>query len=125
MKIVSAANAMISNPGKITSVIPGSTSGELFFLYAEKHKWSIVSTSDGADYSLFYYPTDLSLESLASMEDYQWSDFSYMIRYSSKDIGTKEAKDTFAELYTIVKERLFGVDDVLTEIINTADWSLE
>lgn len=122
MKIVSAANAMILNPDKITSVIPSINGNEFFFMYDGKYKWSISSFDNGSQYSLYYYPTDLSLEDLSVMGADDWEDFPYLVRYSAKDIGTREAKETFAELYRVVKEQLFGLNQVLSDIISTANW---
>jgi len=44
-----------------------------------------------------------------------------MVKYSDTEVGTKEAKSSFAELYTIVKERLYGVNDVLDDIISDSE----
>jgi len=121
MKIISAANAMIVTRDRITEVIPGTNGNEIFFLYDDKYKWSITKNS-ATDYTLFFYPGSQKLQELASWPDEAWYEFNTMIRYSSADLGTKEATDTFAELYRIVSENLFGINNVLDEIINNADW---
>lgn len=121
MKIVSAANAMIASRDRITDVIPGMTGEEIFFLYDQKHKWSISKVQD--EYVLFYYPGMDDIRHMASWPEEAWYDFNEMIRYSSKELGTKEARETFAELYRVVKENLFGIGSVLDEIIDSANWA--
>jgi len=50
-----------------------------------------------------------------SLDDWQ-TDEEY-IRYSSKDLNSKEAYETFSELYRIIEEKVFGVDKALDDII--------
>lgn len=114
-KIVQAINAMISNPKLFNKIIKEGE--ELFFLYKEKYKWSMRRNDAGA-YFLYYYPTQISLEDLARFEPYQWENFSEMIIYRDSDIGTKEAKSSFADLYRLLTEKVFGVDEVLEDIIS-------
>lgn len=121
MKIVSAANAMIATRDRITDAIPGANGSEIFFLYDHKHKWSISKNGNG-EFTLFYYPGSQTIREMASWPDEAWYEFGQMIRYSTKEIGTKEAKETFAELYRVVTENLFGINGVLDEIIGNADW---
>ena len=45
-----------------------------------------------------------------------------MVTYKDTEIGTKEAKASFAELHTLIKERVYGVNDVLDDIISDADF---
>lgn len=115
-KIVQAVNAMISNPDKIGKVIRGES--ELFFLYKDKYKWS-MDRREG-DHILWFYPGDESLEQLASFEGEDWAETS-MVTYRDSEIGTKEAKASFAELYTLLKERVYGVNKVLDDIISDAE----
>jgi len=113
-KIVQAVNAMISNPSNITNVLHND--GEYFFLYKKKYKWSTRQSETGIN--LFFYPTNLSLETLCRFDSDDWQGFSEMIVYRDSDIGTKEAKSSFQELYTVVKEKVFGIDEMLNDIIN-------
>jgi len=119
MKIVSAVNAMIANSERIGDVIQGS-GGETFFSYGGKYKWS-MKREDG-EVKLWFYPGSQSLKELASYEGYDWQDFSDMVFYSSKEIGTREAADSFEELIRIVKEKRFGVDKALDDIIGSSGW---
>lgn len=116
-KIVQAVNSMISNAGMIGPVIQNNN--EYFFVYKDKYRWS-VSRRDNESHQLWYYPGDLPIEVLAGMEGHDW-EMIPMVKYSDTEIGTKEAKSSFAELYTIVKERLYGVNDVLDDIISDSE----
>lgn len=117
-KIIQAVNAMISNHKLIDPVIRVDYSGELFFLYKGKHKWSISKAgTDQKDYYLHYYPGNQDLATLANFSEDQWRGFSEIVTYKSLEIGTREAFNSMQELYTIVSEKLFGMDDVLDDII--------
>lgn len=113
-KIVQAINSMITNKEKISNVIKSSE--EYFFLYKSKYKWSMALRDDG--YHLWYYPGGDSLDFLASMAHSSWDNGVPMIHYFDGEIGTKEARASFAELYTILSEKLYGIDDVLNDIIS-------
>lgn len=117
-KIVQAVNAMISNSNLITDVIKNGE--ELFFLYKGKYKWSITKR-DTEEYYLFYYPLDLHISEIAQLDSSDWQD-TPMVSYSSTDIGTREAIASFSELYNIIKERVFGVNQVLDDIISDLDF---
>lgn len=112
-KIVQAVNAMVSNSDKISDVVGGQQ--ELLFMYKKKYVWGIADRSD--EYGLWYYPDAKSTEELASLEPHEFEDMP-LIYYSTKDIGTKEARDSFRELYQLVKEKVLGMDTVLDDIIS-------
>jgi hypothetical protein len=116
-KIVVALNSMIENSRKITNIVPGSHSSEIYFIFDRKHKWSINKVNDG--YILIYYPGKQDLEFYASLEAEEWSEYSDYVVYTTKEIGTKEGLESFADLYGVVKEKMYGMDDVLNDIINT------
>jgi hypothetical protein len=117
-KIVQAVNAMISNSNYITDVLQND--GEYFFLYKKKYKWSVRKVETGIN--LFYYPTNIALEVLANFDADDWGGFAEMIVYRDADIGTKEARSSFQELFTLVKEKVFGIDEVLDDIISDDDF---
>ncbi|MBN5054328.1 MULTISPECIES: hypothetical protein [Stenotrophomonas] len=121
MKVVTAANAMIANPKLITGVTPGRQGSEIYFLYDGKYKWSVNKFGD--DVNLFFYPGPHELGQLASWDEDDWHDFNEFVRYSSKELGTKEALATFSELYRVVQERRYDIDDVLQDIIGKAGWA--
>lgn len=120
-KIVQAINAMVSNPEKITDSVKGSNEMECFFEYDAKHHWSILKDEDNY-YRLYYYPGQTDLSSLASIPDEGWvGDTPGLVEYNTKDLATKEAIDSFRELFSIVNEKIHGMNDVLNEIIISDD----
>ncbi|MHA4866793.1 hypothetical protein ACXZ1M_03745 [Duganella sp. PWIR1] len=112
-KIVQAVNAMISNPEKITDVVENDD--EYFFLYNNKFKWSIRDSDSGI--IIYFYSVNISIRELAGFDDSDWYGFKGMVVYKVTDIGTKEAFSSFQDLYNLVKEKLYGVDAMLDEII--------
>ncbi|RKG30069.1 hypothetical protein [Acinetobacter tianfuensis] len=114
-KIIQAVNSMISNSKLITNVL-ASTSKEYFFLYNQKYKWSMRKVNLD-EYSLWFYPGTQSLDELVNTLDHEW-EYVQMIHYSSKDLATKESLDSFKELFTILEEKVFGMDSVLDDIIS-------
>ena len=117
-KIITAINTMISNENSINSVIQGYSDNEIFFIYNEKYKWSISSNDHNIIY-LHYYPGSQNIEELSRMSDVEWSEFKQLVSYNSNELGTNEALASLNELRTIVQGKLFGMDDVLNEIIQT------
>ena len=114
-KIVAAVNSMIGNPKLISHALKNKE--ELFFLYDEQFKWSIAKDKN-EDYYLHFYPGSQTLEQLASTEI--WSEHSDYVTYSTKEIKTREVRESFAELYQTVQTKLYGIDAVLDYIISTA-----
>jgi hypothetical protein len=116
-KIVTAVNVMIMQREKISSVLAGQFDREVFFLYDAKHKWSILK-NDSGDYVLSYYPKPYALESYAQISPEEWDDTIDVVMYRSKELGTKEAKQSFAELYNVAQEMKYGMDNILDDIIS-------
>lgn len=116
-KIVTAINAMIRNSEKISKVLLGRDN-EIFFEFDKKHKWSIVKRDD--DTLLWFYPGTVRLEDLANYANQDWEDFP-MITYRASEIGGREAKESFDELHLLVREKAYGIDKVLKDIIEGAD----
>lgn len=117
-KIVQAINAMVSNSDKITASVKGHNEMECFFEYDAKHHWSILKDEDNY-YRLYYYPGQPDLISLASISEEGREEVTpSLVSYSTKDFATKEAIDSFRELFSIMNEKLHGMDDVLDEIIS-------
>ena len=116
-KIVQAVNAMISNDSGISEVAKGGyTPSEIFFVYDSKYTWSINKIDD--DYYLFYYPNNDKTSALVNLFEDEW-DGVPVVKYSTKELGTREAKASFAELYTVVAEKVYGISDVLDDIIDS------
>ncbi|KPH92343.1 hypothetical protein AMS57_02115 [Pseudoalteromonas undina] len=118
-KIVRAANAMCGNKELITNVIRAEQN-ELYFIYNQKFKWSIIKDDDDDEITLHFYPdSTITLEELTQFDSSTWSDYKQYISYSSHELGTREAQETFNELYNSVQEMVFGMEDVLDEIISS------
>jgi hypothetical protein len=113
-KIVQAVNSMVANEKHIDSVV--RTNNELFFEYREKYVWSI-SKSDSVDFVLHFYPNAESAHVLSGYEHYDWEEVA-VVTYKTADIGTKEARASFADLYSVIEGRVYGVNEVLDDIIN-------
>lgn len=117
-KIIRAINVIISNQKKISDVISGKNENELFFLYDNKHKWSVRKSQDDENFFVFYYRGKRGLNDYAQIPEEDWEGISReFITYSTKELKSREALESMQELYRIVKEKLLGMDDVLDEII--------
>ena len=110
---------MISNPKKISKVIPFND--EFFFFYNNKHKWSVDKKrgGEGEEYFLNYYHGNETLEELAS-DNVDWNHIKF-ITYSSRELKTREAYESMRELYLIIKEKSLGMAEVLDDIIDSDD----
>lgn len=115
-KIVQAVNAMISNPRYIINVTAANE--ELFFLYKGKYIWSMRKDDD--EYILWFYPSGDMEELMIRSNNGNWEGVQ-MVTYKTSEIGTKEGRNSFAELYTLLTEREFGLNDVLEDIISDGD----
>lgn len=117
MKIIKAINSIIENESLITNVI--QSKDEFFFLYNNKYKWSINLPEQTSDdlYIHFYVNEDLSIEKLSKIQDQEWELYNF-ITYKISDFKTIEASESFHSLYQIVKSKVYGVDDILDDIIS-------
>ncbi|WP_294279664.1 hypothetical protein [uncultured Chryseobacterium sp.] len=115
-KIIQVLNAMISQSELITNVI--KCDKEYFFLYNKKYKWSIA-LDDREIYFVHFYPSnEVSLEELSNRFD--WTGFDDFVTYKSSDFKTVEADETFRELYQIVSNKLYNLDEIFNDIINNS-----
>ena len=106
---------MIMNPENITNVTKHEN--EYIFCYKGKYIWRILEPESPSNYDLYFYPdAETTSECQQLME---WPNVNF-VRYNSKEIGTPEAKSSMAELATIVREKLFGMDEVIDDIISDA-----
>jgi hypothetical protein len=113
-KIVTAINVMITNSDKITNVCKNGE--EIFFLYRNKYIWSIRASKE---YYLYYYPEKYEIAYLSNLGEEQWENID-MVIYTTKDLNTREAVDSFKELYEVVLAKILGIDEVLDDIISEA-----
>ena len=111
-KIVQAVNAMIANRKLISDVVKADD--ELVFVYKEKYVWSMGRK--GSEHWLWYYANSSVSEVISRASSNYWDDAS-MVRYSDIEIGTKEARASFSELFIILSEKIYGIDAVLDDII--------
>lgn len=117
-KIIRAINAMIAGASRITEV--RQNGHEIFFLYNGQYKWSVIKNPrEEGEYSLHYYPGEESLDYLAQVEGPEWEGVNF-VTYSTKELKTREAKESLAELYLLVKEKVYGVDAALDDIIESS-----
>lgn len=113
-RIIKAINAMILNVDKINKVI--SLDDKYFFEYDNKYKWSIFRDHDGT-YHLNYYPEkEQDIQDVVKLVNSKES-INY-VSYNTRGVASREAIDSFNNLYNIVKEKLLGMDEVLDDIIN-------
>jgi len=125
-KIVAAAKAMLSNSNKISNVI--NTNSYWFYLYDQKYAWCIQSWNyEGENRYMLYFlkaGENFYVDEVGVFERLSRKDVKSMVKdgdaieYNSNEIGTDEALQAFRLLYTTVKEKGFGIDKVLDEIIN-------
>lgn len=111
-KIVLAINSMISNEEKISDIHKDLMDSEILFKYSYKYVWGISKNEE--DYSLYFYPESKDVNELKGVVD--WSNVP-MVVYKTEDLKTREALESFRELYLIVQGKLHNVDRVLDDII--------
>lgn len=114
-RVIQVVNTMITKSDLIKNVIPGSLSvSELFFVYNFKYRWSIMyKDTSPDDYILYYYHTDLTITDLAQTP----ANLLDFITYKASDFKSQEAYESFQDLYNVIKGKLFGMDDVLNDIL--------
>jgi len=115
-KIIRTVNTMIQNSGKITNIIRKES--EYYFLYNEKYKWSISKPE--SVYYLHYYPFDITIEEISEIEEHEWEAYD-SVSYNTKELKSREAEESFLELYQILKEKIYNMDEVLDEIIKDGE----
>jgi len=125
-RIVQAVNAMISLKSNIGNVRKGLCPNEFYFSYNNKYVWSISMDEDNEDFIITNYPlpdfnnVDDYIHKLSMLDPPEFENID-LVAYSSRDLKTREAKESFSELYTIIKEKLLGIDEVLDDIIRDAE----
>ena len=116
-RIVRAVNIMINNRASIQDVMNGPAgNNEIFFLYAMKHKWSVLKAEGTSSYSLHYYPGTESISELAQMDEQERVIHPNYVNYRDEFRST-EGEASIIELFEALKEKMFGMDEVLDDII--------
>ncbi len=114
-KIIQAVNVMITNQDRISTV--KREKDEYYFLYKEIYLWSIEYNEEENSYSLFFYPGQNDSQIvIQQLEELGFSGVNY-VSYGTKSLSTTEAFNSFRDLYTKVREKLFNVNKYLDEII--------
>lgn len=126
-RIVQAVNAMISKKDKISNVRGGLIPYSYFFTYNYKYVWSIEKEVDDDDYlNISNYPLrkgykpEEYTDYLSGIDPSDFRQIDYVC-YSTRELNTREAIESFRELYTIVKEKILGIDITLDDIIENSD----
>lgn len=108
---------MIANAKAINDVVRSlENNNEFFFSYRGKYIWSMFRDNEGV-FKLWFYPGQESSEQLAQLEGPEFEDIA-MVGYNTKELGTKEAIASFAELYAVLSQKVYGMDQVLDDIIS-------
>jgi len=112
-KIIRAANVMVAFPNKITEVSPASEGEEIFFRYDNKSVWSIINS--GEEIALYCYPKATSAAEVARVSNFKGMP---LVRYSTETLNTREARATFRDLYNTLREKVYGMDVILEDILS-------
>ena len=116
-RIVKTVNIMVNNRASIQDVMNGSSGdNEIFFLYAMKYKWSVLKAEDNSSYSLRYYPGAESILELAQMDEQDRIMHPNYVNYRDEFRST-EGETAIIELFEALKEKMFGMDETLDDII--------
>lgn len=113
MKIVQVLNTIISQKEKISNVIRDDDT--FYFFYDTKYKWSVSLFNN--NYLVRFYPKD-DVELSEIPNQLIWENYKDFVTYSSDELKTREAHETFAELYQVVANKLYGIDDIFDSIID-------
>jgi len=117
--IILAINSMIENSEKISNI---EKKGQFFFFSYRGYIWKIYEwASDYPEsnqgFSLAYYPKVKSVSELTAIGDFETSDKEESVVYSTSDFKAREEYESFAELYSTIREKYYGVDKVFDDII--------
>jgi len=116
-KIVEAINSMIEHEYLIEDV---AVIDHIYFFKYRSYIWSICerTTGYGSDgYDLIYYPGYTKVSDVLDQGQVNWMNEEKYVKYSNEYIKTREATESFNELFQIVKEKLHDVANVLDDII--------
>lgn len=120
-KIVQAVNSMIEKENKITSVkrvVDTDHDTTYFFTYNNKYLWAVRKDTD-ENYWLAYFPAGPAQAGEAMDEcrrNWRQGEID-MVSYFSPELRTQEATESFAALHRIVEERLYGMNEVIDDIL--------
>lgn len=117
-KILQVVNTMLNNPSKITNV--QKKQDVILFNYLHDQLWGIFK-QDNDHLILSIYPQKdlpITVKDLVNMDDLDWKlTPPISIAYSSESLKEREALESLTELYKVIIEKLYGIDDIFDEII--------
>ncbi|WP_412470265.1 MULTISPECIES: hypothetical protein [unclassified Halobacteriovorax] len=116
-KIIKVINKMIDKKDLIKDAREGSgySDNEIFFKY-KQYVWGI-SYITSTNYSLFYYPDQSDVKYLVDAMKYEQTDIKF-VTHSTSSYDSPEAIQSFKELYSTVKSKLYNMDETLDDILN-------
>ncbi|ACF13126.1 hypothetical protein Ctha_0657 [Chloroherpeton thalassium ATCC 35110] len=114
-KIVQAVRKMAANAESI--IEHKHDDHKFFFTYMEKYLWSLEYDTNEDYYLLQFYPNlEEFMHFLENGQAQQISSIS-TICFSTKQLDSQEAYDSFKDLFQLLKSRKYDFDKVLDEII--------
>ncbi|AYF43738.1 hypothetical protein BALOs_0728 [Halobacteriovorax sp. BALOs_7] len=116
-KIIKVINKMIDKKDLIKDAREGSgfSDNEIFFKYKE-YIWGITSLTT-SNYNLYYYPDQTDVKELADAMRYDNTDIKF-VTHSTSSYDSPEAIQSFKELHSTVKSKLYNMDETLDDILN-------
>jgi hypothetical protein len=121
MKIVLVINTMITNKEKISNIILDEK--EIFFLYDNKYIWSIEKINENwsDQYVVNFFPKDRNSIVQEDIEDIvhkkRFGTLSNIATYSTVELKAVEAFESFKDLYQILLDKLYGIDEMFDDIL--------
>ena len=122
-KLISALNTIVENFDKITEI--RKTGSVYAFRYLGKQTWAVqpesgiqVFAEPRGGYRVFYFPGDVTPDQAAEALELGYSE-PERLSFSTSEIKTTEAYETFSDLYRQLGMKYFKIDNVLDEIIQT------
>ncbi|OXB20234.1 hypothetical protein B0A80_19245 [Flavobacterium tructae] len=121
MKIVLVINAMITNKEKISNILLDQQ--EIYFLYNNKYKWSIEKVVENwsNQYELNFYPKNPDAIVEDDLEDIIYKkrhgSILNVATYSTSDLKGTETYESFKELYQLLIDKFYGIDDMFEDIL--------
>ncbi|WP_194975128.1 hypothetical protein [Aquiflexum lacus] len=113
MKIIQVLNSIIEKKEKISNVKPNGNA--YFFLFDGEFKWAIERDNSGV-YAVYFFPSnELLIDQFSN--PLVWMEEDY-VKYSTEELKSKEAFETFKDLYQVVIDKVFDIDKMFDKIIS-------
>ena len=116
-RILDVIDKMTKTPSKITEVL--GNGGEYYFKYG-KHTWSLIHRDQSSEYgiyTIYLYPKyEGSVGNIAETFEYGDADID-MVSFHERDIPAPGAREKFDELYAILRNAYYKIDDIFDDIL--------